>query len=64
VAKTGEKGEEDPVDIELDFDTLQHAVIHHLDDSRDGAEGEMRRWERAEGDCCQIVVFHHKTHGR
>jgi hypothetical protein len=25
-AKTGEKGEEDPVDIKLDFDALRHAV--------------------------------------
>lgn len=37
---TGEKGEVDLEDIELDFDALRHAVIPRSDDGRDSAEGD------------------------
>jgi hypothetical protein len=60
--ETGEKGEVDLEDIELDFDALRHAVVHRLDDGRDSTEGEMRRWSEPRV-IVQFAGFDHKTHG-
>ena len=52
--------------LELDVDALRHAVIHRLDDSRDGGEGDGAEGdealERAEGDRDHFGIFCRAAH--
>lgn len=62
----GDKGEESLEDLELYVDALGHAVVHCLDDGRDGrerdgAQGD-KALERAEGNRDHLYVFGCTTH--
>lgn len=62
----GDEGEESLENLELYVDALGHAVVHRLDDGRDGrerdgAEGD-EALERAEGNRDHLYIFGCTTH--
>jgi hypothetical protein len=59
--EVGDEGEESLEDLELYVDTLRHAVVHCLDDSRDRRGGDDvqgdETLEGAEGDGDNFSIF-------
>jgi hypothetical protein len=66
VGEICDEGEEGLEELELDVDALGHAVVHRLDDGRDGGERDGSEGDealkRAEGDGDHFGVFRRAAH--